>query len=301
MIHEHCLILTHPDSAPDMLQQRVITVFLLLLLFLPALFYPDPAPFFGLALLLTTAATWEWARLNGMGTFASLIGGAMCGGIGMVLWWADLPQASLPRLWLLVSVLWVLLGGLVLRLGVSAWCRVAIPLRLLLGWAALVLTWLAVAQARWVSVHFLLSVLALVWAADTGAYFAGRAWGGRWSRGKLAPSISPGKSWEGVWGGMVAVVVLALAWQAHDVATSAIHPGFYTHLGRRSVIVMLLACTAMAAMSVLGDLVESLVKRSAGVKDSSALLPGHGGVLDRMDALLPTLPMAMMLYSIWFL
>ncbi len=281
-----------------MLKQRVITAFLLLLVMLPALISPDPAFFCGLALLFVTAAAWEWARLNGQGAWISLMGGALCGGMCVVLWWVGLPQASLPRLWLLVSVLWVLLGGLVLRLGVPVWNYMVAPLRLLLGWAALILTWLAVAQARFVSVNFLLSVLALVWAADIGAYFGGRAWGGRWSRGKLAPSISPGKSWEGVWGGMVAVVVLSLAWRAYDVATSAIHPGIYTHLGRQSILVMLLACMVMAAISVMGDLVESLVKRSAGVKDSSSLLPGHGGILDRLDALLPTLPMAMMLYSI---
>jgi phosphatidate cytidylyltransferase len=138
----------------------------------------------------------------------------------------------------------------------------------------------------------------LVWVADIFAYFAGRALGGRFSRSKLAPSISPGKSWEGVWGGMVGVLTLAFAWRWADAAWQVAVPSWYSHVGLRGALLLILAVLFMAAMSVLGDLFESLVKRSAGVKDSSGLLPGHGGVLDRIDALLPTLPLAMMLYSV---
>jgi phosphatidate cytidylyltransferase len=167
-----------------------------------------------------------------------------------------------------------------------------------LGIVALWLAWLAVAQARVIGVNFLLSILVLVWVADISAYFAGRAWGGRFSRGKLAPSISPGKSWEGVWGGMVGVVVLALVWRWADAAWASPVPSLYSHLGLKAWWLPMIAVVFLSAMSVLGDLFESLVKRSAGVKDSSGLLPGHGGVLDRVDALLPTLPLAMMLYSV---
>ena len=97
---------------------------------------------------------------------------------------------------------------------------------------------------------------------------------------------------------MVGVVGLAFAWRWIDAAWGITVPSFYTYLGRQGVWFLLIALVFMAAMSVVGDLFESLVKRSAGVKDSSALLPGHGGVLDRVDALLPTLPLAMMLYSL---
>jgi phosphatidate cytidylyltransferase len=129
--------------------------------------------------------------------------------------------------------------------------------------------------------------------ADISAYFAGRKFGGRFSKGKLAPSISPGKSWEGVWGGMTGVVLLALGWNFLGGET------LYSLLVQRhGLMLMVLAAIFMAAMSVVGDLVESLIKRSASAKDSSALLPGHGGVLDRIDALLPTLPLAMMLASL---
>jgi phosphatidate cytidylyltransferase len=153
------------------------------------------------------------------------------------------------------------------------------------------------AQARVIGINFLLSSLVLVWVADIFAYFAGKAWGGRFSAAKLAPSISPGKSWEGVWGGMAGVLVLAFAWRWMDQAWQLSVPSLYSHLAARGFWFMLMAVLFMAGMSVVGDLVESLIKRSAGVKDSSHLLPGHGGVLDRVDALLPTLPLAMMLYS----
>jgi phosphatidate cytidylyltransferase len=162
---------------------------------------------------------------------------------------------------------------------------------------ALWLAWVAVVQARMAGINFLLSILVLVWVADVFAYFAGRALGLKFTRSKLAPSISPGKSWEGVWGGMAGVLVLALAWSWADRHFGAAVPSFYSLLLARGAWFLLLAVVFMAAMSVVGDLVESLVKRSVGVKDSSGLLPGHGGVLDRVDALLPTLPLAMMLSS----
>ena len=192
----------------------------------------------------------------------------------------------------------MLLGAWSLRGGVVAWSVLPRGVRWLAGFLALLLAWLAVAQARVIGINFLLSILALVWVADIGAYFAGRAFGGRVCRQKLAPGISPGKSWEGVWGGMLGVIVLALLWRWIDKSWSLPVPSFFSQIGQGGLGLLLIAVIFMAAMSVVGDLFESLVKRSAGVKDSSGLLPGHGGVLDRIDALLPTLPLAMMLYSI---
>jgi phosphatidate cytidylyltransferase len=138
----------------------------------------------------------------------------------------------------------------------------------------------------------------LVWVADIFAYFAGRAFGLRFTKTKLAPSISPGKSWEGVWGGLAGVVALAFAWVAADAHWHAAVGSFYTRLAQQGWWLLVVAVLFMVAMSVCGGLVESLIQRSVGVKDSSALLPGHGGVLDRVDALLPTLPLAMMLTSL---
>jgi phosphatidate cytidylyltransferase len=146
-------------------------------------------------------------------------------------------------------------------------------------------------------VNFLLSVLVLVWAADVFAYFFGRSLGGRIFAVKLAPAISPGKSWEGVFGGMLGVFLVSWLWMIFDRTQSPNSPSFFTLMWTRGTGVAVPALLFMSAMSVVGDLVESLVKRSAGMKDSSGLLPGHGGVLDRVDALLPTLPLAMMLVA----
>jgi phosphatidate cytidylyltransferase len=262
------------------------------------LFYDSPAPFCAIALVLIAAGAWEWARLNGYGPVVSVLSGLVSVVTCAVMWQFGLLTKPLPLLWLLVGSIWVLVSAWVLRRGVSAWSGFAQPIRLVAGLLALLLTWLAVAQARVIGINFLLSILVLVWVADIFAYFAGRAFGGRFTRNKLAPSISPGKSWEGVWGGMAGVVTLAFVWRWADAAWAAPVPSLYSHLGQKGVWLLLIAVIFMAAMSVVGDLFESLVKRSAGVKDSSGLLPGHGGVLDRVDALLPALPLAMMLYTL---
>lgn len=279
-----------------MLKQRVITALVLLAIVLPALLYSDPRPFSWVALVFMTAASWEWGRLNGLNQNAALALGGLCLALCSLSWASGWLQQSLLGLWMGAGLLWVLCGAALLRAGVSGWPRISRPLRLVGGLLALWVAWLAVVQARMWGVNFLLSILALVWAADSAAYFAGRAFGLRFTRGKLAPSISPGKSWEGVWGGMVGVLLLALVWIAADRLGSVSEPSFYSLVLRQGGgAVLLLALVWLSAMSVVGDLVESLIKRSAGAKDSSALLPGHGGVLDRVDALLPTLPLAMML------
>ena len=217
---------------------------------------------------------------------------------------------AMPNVWIIASGLWVLGSAWLLSAGVAGWSKIPQSLRRISGLITLWLAWLAVSQARIQSVNFLLSVMCLVWAADTFAYFAGRTWGGKFSKNKLAPTISPGKSWEGVWGGLVGVFLLASAWvwvDSHwlNVGYSAAQSAeqnsmtsLYTRLNSQYWVLMVVALLFLTAMSVVGDLIESLIKRSAGVKDSSALLPGHGGVLDRMDALLPTLPIAMMLASL---
>ena len=276
-----------------MLKQRVMTAIALLAILLPALFYKSPVPFCALALLMIAAGAWEWGRLNKFGQAGSFGLAALCVLACGLSWQAGLLERPLPVVWAACGVAWVLSGAWLLRAGVAGWPGIPKALRLSGGLIALWLAWLAIAQARFRGIDFLLSVLVLVWVADIFAYFAGRAVGGRFSKGKLAPAISPGKSWEGVWGGMAGVVALSLAWSTWGANS------LYSQLAQRhGMVLMLLAVIFLAAMSVVGDLVESLVKRSAGVKDSSHLLPGHGGVLDRVDALLPTLPLAMMLVTL---
>ena len=282
-----------------MLKQRVITALVLLAILLPALFAASPVPFIGLTLLLIAAAAWEWARLNGVTSAGALATGGLCALACAALWWLGAVERPLPALWLTAALGWVLGGGWFLRRGVAGWQRLPRALRWLIGLLALCVAWLAMAQARRIGVNFLLSVLVLVWAADIFAYFAGRALGGKLTGGrKLAPGISPGKSWEGVWGGMLGVLVVAAWWVWLDGAYATGAPSLYSRLYQAGAGWLVAGVLFLAAMSVVGDLFESLVKRAAGMKDSSQLLPGHGGVLDRIDALLPTLPLAMALVSL---
>lgn len=279
-----------------MLKQRIITALVLLALLLPALFWPLLWPFALLMLLMTGAAGWEWGRLNGLAGGPALLLGLALASAGLLAYASGRGAGQVPPLlWWGATVLWVLGGTWVLGRGVAGWPRLPVALRLLLGVVLLGLAWLALTQAKARGVNFLLSVFVLVWAADIAAYFGGRAFGRR----KLAPAISPGKSWEGVWSGMLGVLLLAGAWIAFDRITGQSVPSLFTELqGRLGLVAGVLALLFLTALSVVGDLFESLVKRSAGAKDSSALLPGHGGVLDRIDALLPVFPLALALCAL---
>ncbi|MFT3665770.1 phosphatidate cytidylyltransferase [Piscinibacter sp.] len=275
-----------------MLKQRVITAIVLLALLLPALFAASAWPFAVLTLLLIGAAGWEWGRLNGAAPAVAVAMGvllALSGAAALALGWTFAP----PRwLWAPVAVAWVAGGALALRGGPAGWPKLPQALRWLLGLALLWVAWLAIAFARGVGINFTLSVFCLVWVADIAAYFGGRAFGRR----KLAPSISPGKSWEGVFSGLAGVLLLAFVWRWADAACALDTPSLYSRMAAAwGAAGMVIGCVLLGAMSVVGDLFESLVKRAAGAKDSSQLLPGHGGVLDRVDALLPVFPIAIAL------
>lgn len=295
-----------------MLGQRIVTAVVLLALLVPAMLSSAGWPFPVLTMMLVAAAGWEWARLNGAGS-------AMALGLGAGLLLACLLSAPLvvqggvpAGLWVGVAAGWILGGAWVLHQGVEGWRRTSRWLSWPVGLLALWVAWLALASARAQGLAFLLSVLCLVWVADVCAYFGGRAFGRR----KLAPSISPGKSWEGVWSGVAGVLLLSLGWAALEgqnvsrpgvssdasstvadaaaVWGSSVFSQLYARFGLAGSVLLLLLLTGM---SVVGDLFESLVKRAAGAKDSSRLLPGHGGVLDRIDALLPVFPLALALTS----
>jgi phosphatidate cytidylyltransferase len=277
-----------------MLKQRIITALLMLAVLLPALLVATPWPFVVVMLLLISAAGWEWGRLNGLAMAPSLgLGGLLAlaaAAAGAVGWVGHAPSL----LWSLATAVWVLGGAYAIRGGVAAWPKHPQAARLALGVLILWMAWLAVSVAKTLGLNFILSLFCLVWAADISAYFGGR----RFGRRKLALAISPGKSWEGVYAGIVGVFVLAFAWVAFDhwllARGTGATPSLYTLLlARYGGLGTALALVFLAAMSVLGDLFESLVKRAAGAKDSSRLLPGHGGVLDRIDALLPVCPIAL--------
>ena len=279
-----------------MLKTRVITALVLLAVLLPALFATSPWPFAGLTMLMIGAAGWEWARLNGaVGVGALAFGAAVATLCAAILLRLQL-QPPPAWCWWLASAVWVLGGAYALRLGPTGWPKISPPLRRYLGVLVLLAAWLAMVQAKAIGINFLLSIFCLVWMADIAAYFGGKAFGKR----KLAPAISPGKSWEGVWSGMAGVLLLAFVWCfVIDPQFAVDSPSLYQVLLRQHPLpIGVLALLLLSCMSVVGDLFESLIKRAAGAKDSSQLLPGHGGVLDRIDALLPVFPLAMALVSL---
>lgn len=301
-----------------MLKQRVITALILVAILLPTLVADVAWPFALLTLVFVSAAGWEWSRLNeAPGLRALLLGGAVAGACVYMAQrfhlplWADVPAPLEPHvhaaghpllgfrtpagIWWGAALIWVLGGALALRFGPTHWRAIPEWLRRLLGLVLLVVAWMAMVETKAQGLNHTLSVLCLVWAADIGAYFGGRTFGRR----KLAPSISPGKSWEGVVAGALTVLLLAGAWLWVDQHIGVDSPSLYSRLlwgmGWPGMVASLLA---LAGLSVVGDLFESLVKRQAGAKDSSQLLPGHGGVLDRVDALLPVLPVSIALLSL---
>ena len=278
-----------------MLRERVITALVLLALLIPAVTAQSPLPFALLTIVLIAAAGWEWGRLCGLPGWGAVVSGValglaclmiapLGGGIGGV----EIPAEA----WAGVTVLWVLVGVVSLRAGPDGFRKVSRALRFVVGWVLIGAAWAALMASWERGLAYLACVCGLVWAADIFAYFGGRALGRR----KLAPTISPGKSWEGAVSGLVAVIVLALI---VALVTARPHGNLFWLLRERVGLAgMVVACAALVAMAVMGDLVESLAKRSAGIKDSSRLLPGHGGVLDRIDALLPVFPAALALVTI---
>jgi phosphatidate cytidylyltransferase len=282
-----------------MLIKRVITAVVLLAILLPALFLGSPDLFNALVLVLIAAGVWEWARMNGFGqthaVFFAFDVLLVCAGM-MLMGFTRYP---VPNLWLITVALWTLASAYLLQNGVTCWLTIRPIIRLVVGVVLIGITWLAAAQLREMGVNLLLSCLLLVWAADIFAYAAGRLLGGKlFGARKLAASISPGKTWEGVLGGFVGVLLVAACWLWMDGHFTVDSPSLYTLLWIRWGALSLVALVFLTTLSVVGDLIESLVKRSAGVKDSSGLLPGHGGVLDRVDALLPVLPATLFLLSL---
>jgi phosphatidate cytidylyltransferase len=310
-----------PIRRSEMLKQRVITALVLLGILLPTLLVEAAWPFALLTLVFISAAGWEWSRLNeAAGVRALVLGAAVAGAcvylsnlLQLQLWGhvGDLGSAGAPHvhmpghvlvgfatpaeIWFGATLLWLVGGTWMLRFGTSHWLHMPQDLRRVIGLALLVVAWVALVESKNQGLNYLLSVFCLVWGADIGAYFGGRFFG----KHKLAPSISPGKSWEGVLAGMAAVLLLSILWLNVDQQFGVDSPSVYSRLKwGLGAPGMVLALLALSALSVVGDLFESLVKRQAGAKDSSRLLPGHGGVLDRIDALLPVLPVSLALMTL---
>lgn len=278
-----------------MLKQRLITALVLLAVLIAALLAPRPEFFGALTLVFVAIGGWEWSRLNGMaGTYAYVLG-VLVAVICMLMGYFGVVSQLPAALWLIAASLWLVGAPVILKGGGQLWLSIPQAVRWGLGVFVLCLAWAALWSAKLMGNNFLLSVLFLVWIADSGAYFGGKALGRR----KLAPSISPGKSWEGAVCGLMAVFVLAYVWIVLDRSFSFSSQSIFTIiLYKWSWLGLLILTVLMTVMSVVGDLFESLMKRSVGIKDSSQILPGHGGVLDRTDALLPVLPIAIALTAL---
>lgn len=273
-----------------MLKTRVLTAIVLLPLVLGALFLAGPAGWVAFATAIALVSSWEWSRLCGFrpaarGAFLAASAAVAIAASAAALRapagvFANLAQASFVAsayFWVFAVPAW-----LALRLRPEPWVSG------LAGWLVIWPMWAALLVLREASPWILLAAAALVWVADIAAYFAGR----RFGRRKLAPAVSPGKTWAGVYGALAGVLLYGAALSAIAHGRSGpLTPLFAAAWGAPAVAAML----ALAALSVLGDLFESWMKRGAGVKDSSGLLPGHGGVLDRVDALTPVLPAAALL------
>ncbi len=283
-----------------MLGQRIVTAVVLLAILAAAMMSANPWWFVALLALAAACANWEWLRLTLPQPPSPLI----CAGVPVLLFAAMLALSSAwlggagpgwadPR-WILgyaapaVAAVWLFGGVTAVVRGQSSappaslgWSLFSVPAAFV-AWAVLAQMYIARGAA------FVVSLLALVWVADIAAYFAGRAFGKR----KLAPRVSPGKTIAGA----VAGVLGAVVW----IGLSSLWDGTYGHalVARWSFWLALPLAAALGVLSIIGDLFESLLKRRAGRKDSSALLPGHGGVYDRIDAILPVAPFALILSGV---
>jgi phosphatidate cytidylyltransferase len=245
----------------------VVTAAVLLAILLAALFWLPRAGVAALMALIVALGGFEWGRLCGLDVlYARLYAGGVVLAL-LVLFWLDLSGPVFP----IAAALWIIAVPAWLWLGVKPEHRALLAVT---GFGVLVPPALAMVV---LAPRDALLALAVAWIADTAAYFAGR----RWGRRKLAPSISPGKTWEGAAGGLIAAaayaMILSILFAGIDGTRMA------AFLGAAALLVM---------VSIVGDLFESAVKRQAGVKDSGTLLPGHGGMLDRIDSATATLPLA---------
>ena len=257
-----------------MLKQRIITALVLLPLVLGAIFYL-PTQWFALAMVVpVVVAAWEWANIMGLQAPAARAGYALLVVVGLALeYWVKLDMV------LAFSVIWWSCAVILVRAypeKVTLWDSRSVQggiglLLLLPAWWGLVVLHRQEDGSWWLLYAFL-----LVWGADTGAYFAGRALG----KHKLAPAVSPGKTVEGLLGGLAVTVVIALLVATQTEALQSLGLGWF-------LLVSLVAVVG----SVFGDLAESMFKRHRGIKDSSQILPGHGGVLDRIDSITAAVPL----------
>jgi phosphatidate cytidylyltransferase len=262
-----------------MLKTRILTAIVLMATFIPALFMLPSSYWALLTLLVTLLALREWAQMVGLSNIQNTVYLILSLLIGLYIIGRMLNNnlhhffAQSLTIFAAISLFWVFI--------VPIWFAKQVKLRglipkVLLGWLLMLPLWLALVCAKIVDPKLVLVLLVTIWIADSAAYFAGKNFG----KHKLAPSISPGKTWEGVAGALIGVTLFgAILYFTLGIHTLAIFPGLWL----------------VTILGVAGDLFESMMKRQMNLKDSGSLLPGHGGILDRIDGVIPSLPMAILM------
>ncbi|MBD3639529.1 MAG: phosphatidate cytidylyltransferase [Marinobacter sp.] len=262
-----------------MLKTRIITALILAPIAIGGIFFLPPLGFALFTGAVITIGAWEWANMSGIEGQGGRVAYAA---VTAAILYALLNVPAVLVLWLALA--WWFICFLLVRSypqGSERWG--SLPIRALMGLFVLVPAWVGLNHLRTGGFQFgevannlwvILYVFCVVWVADIGAYFAGRAFG----KAKLAPRVSPGKSWAGVWGGLVAVGIFAVI--VSSLASA----------GVTETLLLVIASLFTGLVSVLGDLLESMLKRFRGIKDSSQLLPGHGGIMDRIDSLTAAIP-----------
>ena len=269
-----------------MLKTRIITAVFLLIGFVVLLTFLDVQNFSRVMLVVSTIAAWEWGRLCFKNDVKRSVIFTICTFLLMCALWRYFPFASLP-LGIVVSGLWLVVMGVIVTGKIS---RVNSTIAVLLGLLFIPVCYSSLLLLRHgigkIDGQFLVwSAFLTIWSADIGAYFMGKQFG----KNKLAKDISPNKTWEGLWGGALLTTLIAIA------------TGYYYFgLSVENITVWLLICISSGLISVVGDLFESHLKRQANEKDSGSILPGHGGVLDRVDGVLAAAPVFVCLTLFFF-
>ena len=266
-----------------MLKQRIITALILAPLMIGGIFFLPIEQFAYFIGFIVTVAAWEWADLSGYSS--PIVRIAYAAVVAASVFATGYFMHSNPELYSIIlaagATWWLIACGLVMQYPkkVSIWQ--AKPVRAVLGFFVLVPMWVGfmTLKSQEYSSLIIVYVMLLIWGADTGAYFAGKTWG----NAKLAPNVSPGKSWAGFWGGLATTGLIAV------VFSLCINKWLGAMIMDDFVLLAIITFIT-AIISVMGDLVESMMKRHRGIKDSSQLLPGHGGVLDRIDSMASAVP-----------
>ena len=270
------------NASRSMLRSRIVTALALLIVFLASLFWLPTSAFAALMCLVVIGGSFEWGNLAGMPRWERAAFVIACAGGYAVLAAFQLtgvfPQEALTGVFVASVVFWIGCAPVWMWFGTRQRGKV---LPFLLGLFVLLPCALASVVLHSRGPGVLLAALALIWIADTAAYFSGRAFG----RTKLAPSISPGKTLEGAAGAMLACI-------AYGVVLNALSPSVAHVTGNGMALTIMALSAALCVLSIVGDLFESMLKRQANIKDSGSILPGHGGILDRIDSVTSTLPAA---------